>query len=124
MSSVDNIDKNVDTIKNANKKINDYLTITADGRFDLKILSERPAVGKETERERIERRQKEVANMDKLLDVRNNPDVYLQLLTDRTINALEKSAEQLGSWDTAEKYFRLTYNSFLANYSKSIPEKK
>lgn len=124
MSSVDNTDKNVDTIKNANKKINDYLTITADGRFDLKLLSERLAVGKETERERIERRQKEVANMDKLLDVRNNPDVYLQLLTDRTINALEKSAEQLGSWDTAEKYFRLTYNSFLANYSKSIPEKK
>lgn len=124
MSSVDNTDKNVDTIKNANKKINDYLTITADGRFDLKLLSERLAVGKETERERIERRQKEVANMDKLLDVRNNPDVYLQLLTDRTINALEKSAEQLGSWDTAEKYFRLTYNSFFANYSKSIPEKK
>jgi len=77
--NVDDTDKNVDNIKNANKKINDYLTITTEGGFDLKLLSDRPAVGNEPERERIERRQKEVANMDKLLDVRNNPDVYLQL---------------------------------------------
>ncbi|MBQ7630637.1 MAG: hypothetical protein IJS81_10570, partial [Selenomonadaceae bacterium] len=122
--NIDNDDKKVDNTKNANKKINDYLTITADGTFDVKLLNERPAVGKETERERIERRKKEIANMDKLLDVKVNPDAYAQLLTDRTIDALKKYAEQLGSWDKAEKGLRLKYNSFLANYSKSNPEKK
>ncbi|MBQ7629499.1 MAG: class I SAM-dependent methyltransferase, partial [Selenomonadaceae bacterium] len=122
--NIDNTDKKVDNTRNSDNKINDYLTITADGDFDVKLLNERPAVGKETERERIERRKKEIANMDKLLDVKVNPDAYAQLLSDRTIDTLEKYAKQLGSWDKAEKSLRLKYNSFLANYSKSNPEKK
>lgn len=105
--------------------INDYLTIKSNGSFAVKLLREKPPLRTETQQERIHRRKEEVSNMDKLLDLKNNPDAYAELLSGETVNAIERrlSAEQI-SYDELVKKFLIQYNSNVAKYSEIVEENK
>ena len=118
-SPIDNNGKMKDNV------INDYLTIKANGSFAVKLLNEKPPLRTESEKERIHRRKEEVSNMDKLLNVKENPDAYAELLSDHTVDAIEKrlNAEQI-SYDKLAKEFLAQYNSNLAKYSEIVDENR
>ena len=96
-------------------KVNDYLTLHSDGHFEVKLLKERPGLNKESRNEMIERRKAEIDHLDGLLKIGKNPDIYAEMLSDATVDVIEKFVEKAGSYAAVANEYRLRYNAALSH---------
>ena len=104
-------------------KVNNRLSLRQDGHFDVKLLKPRPNIGVESSNDRVKRRREEIEDMDRLLQLGNNPDAYAELLSDRTLDQIEEYRNRMG-WNyvrLAQEYER-KYNGFFAKYSPKVTE--
>lgn len=104
-------------------KVNNRLSLRPDGHFDVKLLKPRPSIGVESYNDRVERRKAEIEDMDRLLQLGQNPDAYAELLSDHTLDQIEEYRNRMG-WTyvrLAQEYER-KYNGFFAKYSPKVTE--